>query len=129
MIIVDFLTLRMPGMLDQLSISIIYQKIGKEEVSISFEEVIEFQSQDLIPHVGSIELPSKIILPECFKSIKELEQLHTELNCFFQINLLFFIDLKKEENNGDDSKSLSLFPNLVKDLPAKATKIITRLMN
>ena len=63
MIIVDFLTLRMPGMLNRLSIFITYQKIGGKEKSISFEEAIEWQNQNLSPFVGVTELPQEIILP------------------------------------------------------------------
>jgi hypothetical protein len=63
MIIVDFLTLRMPGMLNRLSIFITYQKIGEEEQSISFEKSIEWQNQNLSPFVGLDVLPREIILP------------------------------------------------------------------
>ena len=63
MIIVDFLTLQMPGMLDKLSIFITFQKIGGKEYSISFEEAIEWQNKNLSPFVGLVELPQEIILP------------------------------------------------------------------
>ena len=63
MIIVDFLTLRMPGMIDRFSISIVFQKVGKKEVSISFEEAMKWQSLNLEPKVGLEILPPEIVLP------------------------------------------------------------------
>lgn len=64
MIIVDFLTLQMPGMLNRLSISIIYQpKGGKEIILISFEEAIDCQNQNHNPVFELNELPREIILP------------------------------------------------------------------
>jgi hypothetical protein len=63
MIIVDFLMLQMPGMFDQLSISIIYQQCGKEEIMIPFMDAIEWHSKNLPPIVGTEILPPEIILP------------------------------------------------------------------
>ena len=63
MIIVDFLTLRMPGMLNQLSVSILYKKIGEKEISIPFGDVVELQNQGLKPAVGFSVLQPEIILP------------------------------------------------------------------
>jgi hypothetical protein len=63
MIIVDFLMLRMPGMFDQLSISIIYQQFGKEEIMIPFMDAIEWHSKKFPPIVGTEILPPEIILP------------------------------------------------------------------
>ena len=64
MIIVDFLTLRMPGMFDRLSTFITYQRIGEEKYhSIPFEEAIDWQNKNLSPCVGLDVLPREIILP------------------------------------------------------------------
>ena len=63
MIIVDFLSLQMPGMLDRLSITITYQKIGGKEISISFKESIDWQNKNHPPVVGFDVLPREIILP------------------------------------------------------------------
>ncbi len=63
MIIVDFLALRMPGMLNRLSISITYKQAGKKEIPISFAEAVDWQSQNLEPTVGMDVFSSEIILP------------------------------------------------------------------
>ena len=63
MIILDFLTLRMPGMLDRMSIEITYQTNGNRLLSIAFGNAIDYHNRGLNPAVGAQELPPKIILP------------------------------------------------------------------
>jgi len=63
MIVVDFLTLRMPGMLNQLSIFITHQKTGKNQLSIPFQKAVEWYSQGFEPLFGLDKQPSTIILP------------------------------------------------------------------
>lgn len=63
MIIMDFLILRMPGMVDRLSVSISYQNKGRNEVSIPFGEAVELHSQSHRIAVGLVVLPPEIILP------------------------------------------------------------------
>ena len=64
MIVMDFLTNRMPGMVDRLSIVITYQPTGtEEELSIAFEQAVDYHTQGLKPHVDLVVFPPKIILP------------------------------------------------------------------
>ena len=64
MIIMDFLTLRMPGILNRLSVSITYQPAEKEKVSISFGKAVDWwQKHNTKPFVKFIEMPPEIILP------------------------------------------------------------------
>ena len=105
MIILDFLTLRMPGMLDRMSIQITFQTNGNDLLSLYFGEAIDCYNRGFNPVVATQELPPKIILPgycsispsyfvECFKTIQELEKLHQDLGCLFILRHLFFVDLK-----------------------------------
>lgn len=67
MIIVDFLLFQMPGMFDRLSIGIIYQEVGKKEISIPFTKAVEWHSKKYPPIVGTEILPAEIIIPGLFK--------------------------------------------------------------
>ena len=66
MIILDFLTLRMPGMLDRMSIEITFQTNGNDLLSISFGDAIHYHTRGFNPAVGTQELPPKVILPGSF---------------------------------------------------------------
>jgi hypothetical protein len=61
LIILDFLTLRMPGMKDQLSIIFSFQPIGEKKLDISFENIMEWHSQGLEPAIGLDILPLEIL--------------------------------------------------------------------
>ncbi len=64
MIVMDFFTDRMPGMLDRLTISIIHQKVGKKVQSILAEEAAEmWQEHGVKPFFKFESLPPEIILP------------------------------------------------------------------
>ena len=64
MIIMDFFTLRMPGILNRLSISITYQPVEKQEVSISFGKAVDWwQKHNTKPFVGFVRMQPEIILP------------------------------------------------------------------
>ena len=67
MIIMDFFTLRMPGILNRLSVSITYQPAEKKEVSISFGEALDWwQKNNTKPFVKFVRMPTEIILPGSF---------------------------------------------------------------
>ena len=67
MIIMDFFTLQMPGILNRLSVSITYQPIEREEVFIPFGKALDWwQEHNTKPFVGFIRMPTEIILPGSF---------------------------------------------------------------
>ena len=82
MIILDFLTLRMPGMLDRMSIEITYQTNRNDLLSIALGDAVDCQSQGFKPTVGAQELPPKIILPGSFS----LSFLTLTISRVFQVN-------------------------------------------
>jgi hypothetical protein len=61
----DFLNLKMLGMINRLSVSIVYKPPNEnEEVFISFGEAIDWwQKRNTKPFVGFIPLSPEVILP------------------------------------------------------------------
>jgi hypothetical protein len=103
----------MPGMIDDISISISFSQNGTKHGIIPYEHCIEFCNNGIKPSIGAITLNSYDILPgfyifihyntyllEFFLNINSFDELHKSLNCQFPLQFLFTnIQLSKDENS------------------------------